>query len=188
MAAFRCRVSGKANGMVRWFRLLLIFISAFFRKKLLLTETSRLSFRVWPQEADKKYMNNASFWTITEMGQMDLLFRSGLFSLCRLNHWSPLVGSQKMVYRKPLKRFERFELESKMIYWDHKWVYLEQTFLKNGQLIANSLIKVILRSKDGNVPVSQVLTSLGIKTNLPTKPIIDHSEKVDRILLGPEEI
>lgn len=133
-------------------------------------------------------MNNASFWTITEMGQMDLLFKSGLFRLCRRYHWSPLVGSQKMVYKKPLKRFERFELKSKLIYRDDKWAYLEQTFLKNDQLIANSLIKVIFRSKDGNVPVSQIRTSLGIEANLPLKPVIDHSEKIDGILLESEGI
>jgi acyl-CoA thioesterase FadM len=174
--------------MVRWFRLLFIFVSAFFRKKILPTDASHLSFRVWPQEADKKYMNNASFWTITEMGQMDLLFRSGLFKLCRRNHWSPLVGSQKMVYKKPLKRFERFELKSKIIYWDEKWFYLRQTFLKNDQLIANSLIKVIFRKKSGNVPISQILTSLGIEANLPHEIIIDHSENIDKLLLESEEI
>ena len=172
--------------MVRWCRLLLIFVSAFFRKKMLLTDTSHLSFRVWPQEADKKYMNNASFWTITEMGQMDLLFRSGLFKLCRRYHWSPLVGSQKMVYKKPLKRFERFQLRSKLIYLDDQWLYLKQTFLKNDQLIANSLIKVIFRSKDGNVPVPQILTSLGIDAMLTHETIIAHSEEIDEILLEPE--
>jgi acyl-CoA thioesterase FadM len=174
--------------MVRWCRLLLVFVSAFFRKKILLTETTHLSFRVWPQEADKKYMNNASFWSITEMGQMDLLFRSGLFKLCRRYHWSPLVGSQKMVYKKPLKRFERFELKSKVVYWDDKWAYLKQTFYKNDQLIANSLIKVIFRKKDGNVSVPQILTSLGIEANLPHETIIDHSEEIDKILLESEEI
>jgi acyl-CoA thioesterase FadM len=164
----------------------LIFISAFFRKKILVTDTSHLSFRVWPQEADKKYMNSASFWTITEMGQLDLLFRSGLFKLCRRYHWSPLVGSQKMVYKKPLKRFEQFQLKSKVIYWDDRWVYLRQTFLKNDQLIANSLIKIIFRSKGGNIPVPQILTSLGIEASLPHETIIDDSEEIDRILLESE--
>jgi acyl-CoA thioesterase FadM len=172
--------------MVRWCRLFLIFVSAFFRKKILFTDTSYLSFRVWPQEADKKYMNNASFWTITEMGQMDLLFRSGLFKLCRRYHWSPLVGSQKMVYKKPLKRLERFQLKSKLIYWDDKWLYFKQTFLKNDQLIANSVIKAIFISKDGNVPVPRILTSLGIEAILPHETIIDHSEKIDEILLESE--
>jgi len=171
--------------MVRWCRLLLMFFSAFFRKKILLTDTSHLSFRVWPQEADKKYMNNASFWTITEMGQMDFLFRTGFFKICRRHHWSPLVGSQKMVYKKSLRRFERFQLKSKLKFCDDKWFYLEQTFLKNGQLIANSLIKVIFRGKDGNVPVSQILTSLSIEVNLPREALIDYSENIDEKLMVP---
>jgi acyl-CoA thioesterase FadM len=162
-----------------------MFFSAFFRKKILLTDTSHLSFRVWPQEADKKYMNNASFWTITEMGQMDFLFRTGFFKICRRHHWSPLVGSQKMVYKKSLRRFERFQLKSKLKFCDDKWFYLEQTFLKNGQLIANSLIKVIFRGKDGNVPVSQILTSLSIEVNLPREALIDYSENIDEKLMVP---
>jgi len=93
-----------------------------------------------------------------------------------------------MVYKKPLKRFERFELKSKIIYWDEKWFYLRQTFLKNDQLVANSLIKVIFRSKEGNVSVPQILSALGIETIFPHVPIINYSEELDRILLGSEGI
>ena len=169
--------------MGRWLRLLIIYISAIFRKKIHLTDISNLSFRVWPQEADKKYMNNASYWTITEIGQMDFLFRTGFFKICRRQHWIPLVGSQKMVYKKPLKRFERFQLRSQLNYCDDKWLYFEQTFLKNEQLIANSLVKVIFRGKSGNVPVSQILTSLSTEVNLPRKALIDDSESIDEKLM-----
>ena len=169
--------------MWRWWRLLIIYISAIFRKKIRLNDISNLSFRVWPQETDKKYMNNASYWTITEMGQMDFLFRTGLYKICRQNHWFPLVGSQKMVYKKPLKRFEKFNLRSKINYCDDKWFYIEQTFLKNEQLIAKSLVKVIYRSKGGNVPVSQILKSLGTELNLPRIALIDVSENIDDKLM-----
>ena len=117
--------------MWRWWRLLILYISSFFRKKIRLTDISDLSFRVWPQEADRKYMNNASYWTITEMGQMDFLFRTDLFKICRQHHWFPLVGSQKIVYRRPLKRFDRFQLRSQLYYCDDKWLYLKQTFIKS---------------------------------------------------------
>jgi acyl-CoA thioesterase FadM len=169
--------------MWRWWRLLITYISSIFRKRIRLTDISNLSFRVWPQETDKKYMNNASYWTITEMGQMDFLFRTGLFKICRRHHWSPLVGSQKMVYNKPLKRFERFQLRSQLNYCDDKWLYVKQTFLKNELLIANSLVKVIFRGKDGNVPVSQILSSLGTEVNLPRESLIDNSENIDEKLM-----
>ena len=169
--------------MWRWWRLLIIYISAIFREEIRLTEISNLSFRVWPQETDKKYMNNASYWTFTEMGQMDFLFRTGLIKYCRKNHWSPLVGSQKMVYKKPLKRFERFQLSSQLHYCDDKWLYFKQTFLKEEEMIANCLVKVLFRGKEGNVPVSQVLSSLGIEVDLTREALIDNSEKIDEILM-----
>jgi len=173
--------------MVRWCRLFILFISTFFKKKILLTDISNLSFRVWPLEADKKYMNNASFWTIAEMGQMDFLFRTGLFKFCRRYHWSPLVGSQKMVYMKPLKRFECFQLKSRIIYFNDKWLYFEQSFLRKEQLIANSLIKVLFKSKEGNVSVQKILTVLGHELRLPHRPLIRYSEQIDETLIKPHK-
>jgi hypothetical protein len=52
-------------------------------------------------------------------------------------------------------------------------------------LIANSLIKVIFKGKDGNVPVSQILTSLSIEVNLPREALIDYSENIDEKLMVP---
>lgn len=169
--------------MWRWWRLLIIYILSIFRKKICLTDISDLSFRVWPQETDKKYMNNASYWTITEMGQMDFLFRTGLLKICRRHHWAPLVGSQKIVYKKPLKRFETFQLRSQINYCDDKWLYIKQTFLKNDELIANSLVKVIFRGTHGNIPVSQILARLGTEVNLPREALIDNSENIDEKLM-----
>ncbi len=171
--------------MIRWFRLLIIFVSAYSHRKILPTDTSNLSFRVWPLEADKKYMNNASFWTITEMGQMDFFFRTGLYKQCRRRRWFPLVGSQKMVYKKPLKRFDRYQLKSKIIFYDDKWLYFEQTFIRKGQLIANSLIKVIFRGKDGNIPVLQIITVLNLQPYISRSSLINHSEQIDAALIKP---
>jgi hypothetical protein len=147
-----------------------------------------LSFRVWPIEADKKYMNNSSFWTITEMGQLDFLFRTGCYKFCRRYHWSPLVASQKMVYKKPLKRFETYQLKSKIIFCNDKWLYFLQTFQKNKQMIANSLIKVLFRGKDGNIPVPKILSVLGQELDLPYIPLIDHSKFIDDTLFELHDV
>ena len=169
--------------MVRWFRLLFVFLSQYFHNKIRLSDKSICTFRVWPTEADKKYMNNASFWTITEMGQMDLFFRTGFYRICRRYRWFPLVGSQKMVYKKPLRRFERFQLVSKIYYCDDKWMFFEQTFVKNGQLIANGLVKVIFKGPDGNVPVKQIMSVLKQDLNSPPRPFIENSELIYKMLL-----
>jgi acyl-CoA thioesterase FadM len=169
--------------MARWCRLLLIFLSQYFQSKIHLSDEAVRTFRVWATEADKKYMNNASFWTITEMGQLDFFFRTGFYKFCRRKHWFPLVGSQKMVYKKPLRRFEKFQLVSKMFYCDDKWMFFEQTFVKNGQLIANALVKVIFKGPDGTVPVKRIMSVLKQDLNLSPKTFIDNSEQIDKILI-----
>ena len=168
--------------MVRWFRLLFVFLSQYFRNKIRLSDKSICTFRVWPTEADKKYMNNASFWTITEMGQMDFFFRTGFYKICRRYRWFPLVGSQKMVYKKPLRRFERFKLVSKMYYCDDKWMFFEHTFVKNAQLIANGLVKVIFKGPDGAVPVQRIMSELKQDLKLPPKAYFKRSELIDIML------
>jgi len=52
--------------MIRWLRLLQTFLLSLFRKKILLTNTSILSFRVRHNEADMKDINHAGFRTIAE--------------------------------------------------------------------------------------------------------------------------
>ena len=116
-------------------------------------------------------------------GANGIFFRTGFYKFCRRYHWSPLVGSQKMVYQKPLKRFERFQLKSKIIFYDAKWLYFEQTFLKDGQLIANSLVKVLFRGKDGSIPVQQIFSVLGQELNLPHKPLLNYSKQIDEALI-----
>ena len=169
--------------MARWYRLLLTFLLSFFRPKILLTDSTTLFFRVFPFEADFKYMNNSSFWTIAEMGIMDIYFRSGAFKVCRNNHWMPLMTSQKIVYRKPLKRFERFQLRTRIIYWNDKWVYFNNTFLKNGQLIANCLINAVLISKKGKISPQDFMATIGIKASPQSNDIIEKSNNIDQILL-----
>lgn len=170
--------------MLRWFRLLLIYMRAAFREKISVTDTACLSFIVLPHEVDLKYMNNSCFWAIAEMGLMNILFRTGLVNICRQNRWVPLVRSQKIVYKRPLKRFDRYQLETKLISWDERWLYFRQTFIRNRLLIANSLVKVLFMSKDGSRISSQnVLASLGVTSASPQVVFIDQSEKIDKNLL-----
>ena len=172
----------------RWFRLFLTFFMSFIRQKIFITDTSTLSFRVWPFDADLKYMNNSSFWTIAEIGVMDLYFRSGALKICKKNQWLPLMTSQKMVFRRPLKRFMKFQLETRIIYWDERTIYFNHIFLKNGKLIANCFIDVVLVSKNGKIAPQKIMAELGVKSKLPYNDIIRLSNNLNRFLLHEIEI
>jgi hypothetical protein len=83
---------------------------------------------------------------------MVLLFRT---------RWKPLVGSLSMRYRRSLDPFERYELQTRLLGWDAKWFYLEQRFLKRGELAAEGLVRALFRGEKGHVTVAEVLGQMG---------------------------
>jgi hypothetical protein len=87
----------------RWFRLFLTFFMSFIRQKIFITDTSTLSFRVWPFDADLKYMNNSSFWTIAEIGVMDLYFRSGALKICKKKSMAAFNDISKNGFSQAIK-------------------------------------------------------------------------------------
>jgi hypothetical protein len=89
-----------------------------------------------------------------------------------------------MVYKKPLKRLEKFQLVSKMYYCDDKWMFFEQTFVKKKELIANALVKVLFKGPDGTIPVRQIMSILGQDLELPPKDYNENSELIDHMLIG----
>ena len=58
---------------------------------------------------------------------------------------------------------------------------------KDGQLIANSLIKVLFRGKDGSIPVQQIFSVLGQELNLTHKPLLNYSKQIDEALIESHE-
>lgn len=70
-------------------------------------------------------------------------------------------------FKKSLALFEKYTLRTRIVTWDEKWFYLEQTFLQGDKVAAVGHIKGLLRSKDGNVPPPQVLQGLGMTATAP---------------------
>jgi hypothetical protein len=64
-----------------WFRLILLLLMTPWRPKLEgPLDVSRLRFTVLPNDLDASlHMNNGRYWTLMDLGRMDLLLRTGLW-------------------------------------------------------------------------------------------------------------
>jgi acyl-CoA thioesterase FadM len=143
-----------------------------FRPPLEPQGTSVLAFRVWPNDLDVNiHMNNGRFLSVMDLGRFDLTFRTGLGRAMLRNRWQPLVGGVTIRYRRSLDPFEHYELHTRLLGWDAKWVFLEQRFLKRGgDLAAEGVVRALFRGRDGNVPVSEVLSQMGYEGPEPELP------------------
>ncbi len=146
-----------------YFRFFLTVILAFFRPRLGPLEESVVKFRVWPNDLDlNAHMNNGRYLTLMDLGRMDLIVRLGLFGPSLKNKWRPAVASQTILFRRSLKPFQKYELRTRILGWDTKWIYLEQLFMIGVKPAARALVKALILEPQGAVPTSVLFAELSL--------------------------
>jgi acyl-CoA thioesterase FadM len=126
--------------------------------------------RVLPTDVDVNRMHNGRYFTLMDLGRIDLMIRHGFFFKCLRQGKYPLVASQFMRYRKSLKLLQAYEIHSKFVAWDEKWAYLEHRFFVNDELIATGYVKGLFRGAKGNLPMEQMFTLGGQLSKSPPFP------------------
>lgn len=126
--------------------------------RLGLLDEDRMDFLVWPNDIDLNlHLNNARYLSYMDYGRMHLLARARLLLHILHSRWTPLVGAVWVTYRRPLPLFARFTLTSRLVCWDERWFYLEQTFTGRDGLCAVGWVKGVLRGPEGNLDPQRVL-------------------------------
>lgn len=121
-------------------------------------EEDRLHLRVWPNDIDVNlHLNNARYLILMDYGRTHLLARTRLLEHVVRARWTPLVGAIWITYRRSLALFARFTLSSRLVCWDERWFYLEQTFTGEDGLAAVGWVKAVLRDPNGNLDPQRVL-------------------------------
>jgi acyl-CoA thioesterase FadM len=138
-------------------RLLAVVLAAKRAAPMDLLDESSISLRVLPGDLDLNgHMNNGRYLTLMDLGRFDLVVRSGLGRAIWRRRWRPMVGSATIRFRRALLPFQRFELKTRVVCWDEKWIYLEQRFVVGGHAVAIGLVKGLFRGPEGNVAPSVV--------------------------------
>lgn len=126
----------------------------------------RSFFRVWPTDIDfLGHMNNGKYLSIMDVARFDLLQRSGVLTLFRKMSWYPVVVAQTISYRKSLKPFRKFAIESRILGFDERSVYIEQRFTRRNragenEIYAKAVVRGrILRRGGGPVDSAEVLAA-----------------------------
>jgi acyl-CoA thioesterase FadM len=109
-------------------------------------DEDRLRMHVWPNDIDfNLHLNNARYLNIMDYARIHLLARTRLLDRIIRWRWQPMVGAVWITYRRSLPVFSAFELTSRLVCWDERWFYIEQTFGGREGLAAVGWVKGILR-------------------------------------------
>jgi acyl-CoA thioesterase FadM len=134
-------------------------------------EEDRLRMHVWPNDIDfNLHLNNARYLNIMDYARTHLLARIGLLEHVIRARWQPMVGAVWMTYRRPLPVFSSFWLSSRLVCWDERWLYIEQTFEGRQGLAAVGWVKGVLRDKRGTVEPQAAIETVAPGVVSPPMP------------------
>jgi acyl-CoA thioesterase FadM len=118
----------------------------------------RVRMRVWPNDIDLNlHLNNSRFLSCMDYARMHLIAATGVLEPAIRERWTPLVGSVFITYRRSLPLFTSFEISTRVLCWDERWVYMEQNFIFSEGLAAAAWVKSLFRDKNGNIPPQTIV-------------------------------
>lgn len=150
-------------------------------------EEDRLRMHVWPNDIDFNFhLNNARYLNIMDYARMHLLARTQLLEHVVRSRWMPVVGAVWITYRRSLPVFSAFLLTSRLVGWDDRWFYFEQTFTGRDGLAAVGWVKGALRLKQGTVEPQKVIERVAPGAQSPPMPgaISTWNELTREVLAG----
>jgi acyl-CoA thioesterase FadM len=134
-------------------------------------EEDVLRMRVWPNDIDlNMHLNNARYLNIMDYARTHLLARTGLIVPVIRARYKPMVGAVWITYRRSLPVFSAYTLSSRLVCWDERWFYIEQTFTQRDGLAAVGWVKGILRDARGTVEPQKVIEGVAPGAVSPPMP------------------
>lgn len=147
---------------MRWIKLLTTLLKARFRPKAKGNETTSLNFRVWINDIDVTVMNHAAIMTVFEMGRADYMVRTNFFKIATKNKWFFPNQAINVQFYRPLKRFQKATVYTRMGYVDETYFYIEQKIIRKGKPIAASLANGLAKKGRETVPTHEIIKALKI--------------------------
>jgi acyl-CoA thioesterase FadM len=153
-----------------------------WRSKVTIFESAALKMTVLPTDLDfNGHVNNGRYLTLADVARMDYMLRSGTARVALRMRARPIVGDAVAKFRRGLKPFERFTVESRSLGWNARWSFLEHRFVRLGRVVGVVVIRGMLVNQDGPIAPPALARALGVDPASPEVPawVLQWSESCD---------
>jgi acyl-CoA thioesterase FadM len=175
-----------------WLRLIWYVLTTWRRPALDPAQAvSVLEFRCSLLDLDTSFhMNNGRYLQLMDLGRLDFLVRSGLWQAVWRHGWTPIASAVAVRYRRELRPFAKFRLETRLVSWAEASVVMEQVFVltsgpQQGQVAARALFKggIYSRAERKFVDTGRLMREIGVMAESPPiSPEIEAFLKADGAL------
>ena len=151
------------------FRFIWMMIRAYLaRRDGDLMATRALEFRCWPHDLDiNLHMTNSRYNSFMDIGRINFMIRNGGWGKLRKAGMLPVLGSLATRYRRPINPFQKFDVATRIVSWDERWLYMEQRIIVAGQTASITLCKTLFVQKGRSVPTDELMRLVGFTAPKP---------------------
>jgi YbgC/YbaW family acyl-CoA thioester hydrolase len=111
---------------------------------------SSTTFRVLPTDLDVMgHMNNGMYFSIMDLGRTDLLRRIGAWKKMVSTGILPVIANETITFRKSLRSWMRFTIETRIIGFDEKAMYFEQRVVVDREIYARATMRARFTKRTG---------------------------------------
>lgn len=115
-------------------------------------------------------LNNGRTLTIYDLGRFPLFIRSGIIGAMRKRGWGGTVAGVSVRYRRRVRGFDRVRMVSRVLGFDDRFVYIDQSMWRGAEAVSNALYRVAITGPDGIVPPELLAAETGQATVSPPLP------------------
>ena len=127
--------------------------------------------RCWPWDLDPWMdLNNGRTLTLFDAGRVGASIRTGLAQVLRANRWGMTMAGSSMRYRRRITLFQTVEMRTRLLGWDARFLYMEQSMWRGGEALNQMLARAAVTGPGGIVPPEQVAQALGVDPVSPPLP------------------
>ena len=154
-----------------WYNVVRIVLLRYVKKPLDVNRPFIKKFRVKAFDCDAlRVMAAYKYFIYMDYARWEQFARTGLFRAVLSRRLAPSLGSQKMIYRKPIKRGTRVSMQVEIAGWDNRWFYHVHTFMQQNEIKAIGVTRGLFWRKDKLNTLEEIVQSAGFSNTKKDPP------------------
>lgn len=115
-------------------------------------------------------LNNGRALTLFDLGRVPFAYGSGLHAALRAGGWGMAVAGTSVRYRRRVRLFDRVTMVTRILGWDARFLYIDQTMWKRGECTTQAVPRLAITSARGIVPPAELMARMGLPAESPPLP------------------
>lgn len=138
-----------------------VVLARLFGRRRRLTDTTSIWALCTTQDVDifLRHMNNARYVRELDFARFHYYAVTGLYEAVRRKRGGAVQGASSVRYRRTIPIFSAYRIETRLLWWDEKAIYLEQKFVTT----ADNFVRAVATSK-------QCITNVNVVELMKTFP------------------